>query len=270
MEQNLVIEVNISDYILTPLSCASLVEQFLKSLLYQKSQIPYPYTWLKSSVNRRRNRVNVTEGIQSNGTYQFKIENQYRIASKLYDGLEDIMNELAKELSKNTVSEIFILFGPTPLCPKEVCRIKIPILAAGHFEEAHVKDALKYQHNALRQIFMSNSWMDSIDSSIPCTNTFIFITKLQDDGSQMTLLKACQPLNFQKNVKQYTIKVNWDSLQNYACCKIFDDSNEPTEYEVIANSTEQTERNIMWYQFDHSLEGYKNIYINGKGVSELW
>lgn len=144
------IEVNITDYILTPTSCSLLVENLVKSLLYQKTQIPYTYNWLASTIKRRRYRQEHTESEKPTGSNQFKIENQYRIASKLYDCLEDLVKGLSKELSTSSVNEILIIFGPTPLCPKEVCRIKLPSLATGHFEEIHKTEALKYQHNALR------------------------------------------------------------------------------------------------------------------------
>lgn len=117
---------------------------------------------------------------------------------------------------------------------------------------------------------MSDSWMDSIDSSIPCTNTFIFMTKYQDDNSENSLFQPCTPLTFQKNVKQYTVKINWDSSQDQHCCKIFDEFNESCECENVDTSIEQFEHNILWYKFNHKLEGYKNVYINGKGVCDLW
>lgn len=266
MEKSLEVTVNISDYLLTPLSCSSFVNTFFKGLLYQKTQIPYPYAWLKCSITRRRNRE---EPLELRGPDRFRIENQYRVASKLYDGLEDILNELANELRTNTVNEILILFGSTPLTPKEICRIKIPNLALGHFEQVHVKEAIKLQHNALRQIFLSDLWMDSIDSSIPCTNIYFYITKHSDDESSK--FKACNPLNFQNNVKQYTIKLNPDLSKDYSCCRVYDENNEILENEdTTANSTEQEEKPLSWYQFDNRLEGYSNLYIEGIGVSDLW
>lgn len=38
------IDVKISEMTLIPLACASLVNEILKELLYQKCQIPYPYS----------------------------------------------------------------------------------------------------------------------------------------------------------------------------------------------------------------------------------
>ncbi|KAL3286200.1 hypothetical protein HHI36_000711 [Cryptolaemus montrouzieri] len=273
MEHEGQIEVVISDYILTPLSCSSLISEIVKCLIYQKCQIPYSYNWLKSAINRRRRQEKEAENEDnlSKRNINFTVENHFRTASKLYDDVEEAMKELGGELTRSIVSEVVILFGPTPICPKEVCTIRLPKLAYGHFEESHVKDALKHQHKALRQVFLSNIWMDTVDSAIPCTNTYIFIKK--DDASHTKHFKPCDPLRFQMSVKQYSINLTWECSKESLCCKNLTVFCEKSQSHIRQNEVElsvlPTDKQ-MWYQFEYSIKGFKNVYVNKSAACDLW
>ncbi|KAK9875487.1 hypothetical protein WA026_007879 [Henosepilachna vigintioctopunctata] len=269
------IRVNVSDYILTPLSCSYLIHEILKGLIYQKCQIPYPFSWLKSTINRRRGEESEAEceglDLKPKTNINFTVEHHYRVASKFFDDFQNAMKEISQELSQNVVSEILILFGPTPVCPKEVCRIKVPLLASGHFEDSHINDALKHQHKALRQIFLSNIWMDSVDSAIPCTNTYIFI-KRGDISDNMKYFKPCKPLSFHNNVKVYCINLKWECTRDQTCCKNLVVYNEipDTNIENSIEPVESKQHEHLWFQFAHHLQGFKNCFINKTAVCELW
>lgn len=141
------IDVCITDTVFTPLACASLVNEIIKSLVYQKSQIPYPYNWLKMVVEKKRKK-----GEQDNlKTNNFTIDRHYRLASTAYDNLEAIMSNIRKEFENYTqIQEVLILFGTTPQCPKEAFTIKIPDVATNHIEENHIRHLNKNQHQILR------------------------------------------------------------------------------------------------------------------------
>lgn len=51
------IDIHISESVFTPLACATLINEIIKSIVYQKSQIPYPYNWLKMMVERKRRKT---------------------------------------------------------------------------------------------------------------------------------------------------------------------------------------------------------------------
>lgn len=144
----LCINVDITENIFTPFACASVVNEFIKSLVYQKSQIPYPYNWLKTVVNRKRKSC---EGDERKKPINLNIDRHYRVVSTAYDNLEEIMKNIRKELDSSCeVHEILILFGTTPQCPKEAYTIKVPSIDRSHLEENHVQDISKNQQKILR------------------------------------------------------------------------------------------------------------------------
>lgn len=144
------INVDITENIFTPFACASVVNEFIKSLVYQKSQIPYPYNWLKNVVNRKRKSA---EGEERKKPVNLNIDRHYRIVSTAYDNLEEIMKHIIKEFeSSSEVYEVLILFGTTPQCPKEAYTIKVPSIDRSHLEENHLQDISKNQQKILRYI----------------------------------------------------------------------------------------------------------------------
>lgn len=137
------INVNISD-VLTPLSCAFLINEILQSLLYHKSQIPYPYNWLKSIVDKKRGN-SASEG--SGRKINFNAVNHFRVVSKAYDILENIMRGIVKifDVKSDCIKEVVFVFGATPVSPKEIYTIKISYLAKGHLERNHTSSVCKCQ-----------------------------------------------------------------------------------------------------------------------------
>lgn len=144
-----VINVEITEVVLTPFICASLINEILKGLLYQKNQIPYPYNWLKNIVNKKRGQGhNGDETVPKN----FKLVNHFRIVSNAYDTLESLMKGIVTEFSDSVdvIQEVVIVFGTTPECPKEVFTIKTFPVMKGHSEKNHVAQLNKYQSKILR------------------------------------------------------------------------------------------------------------------------
>lgn len=143
------LNVEISDIVLTPFTCASLVNEILKGLLYKKSQIPYPYNWLKNIVNKKRDQVNIGE---KTGPTNFKLENHFRVVSNAYDTLENLMKAITKEFSESVelIKEVVIIFGTTPECPKEIFSINTVPVMKGHNEKNHIVQLNRYQQKILR------------------------------------------------------------------------------------------------------------------------
>lgn len=144
------INVKVSD-ILTPVTCAFVINEILQGLLYQKSQIPYPYSWLKSVVDKKR--VNSTSE-ETSRKINFNAANHFRVVSKAYDTLENIMKGIIKMFNETSdwIKEVVFIFGATPLCPKEIYTIKISSLAKGHIEGNHSNHLCKCRQKILRYV----------------------------------------------------------------------------------------------------------------------
>lgn len=148
-QNNTCINIKITDIILTPLTCAVLINEVIKYLVYQKSQIPYPYNWLQTVITRKRKK---TESVSTQTSSNLSVERHYKIASLAYDTVEEMMNNIKAEFKNgsNIVREVLIVFGATPLTPKEVFRINMPILHHYHVEANHLKSIPKNQQKILR------------------------------------------------------------------------------------------------------------------------
>lgn len=149
------IDIKITDIVLTPLTCAVLVNEIIKFLVYQKSQIPYPYNWLKSVVTRKRKSLEL-KGIEASSN--LSVERHYKIASLAYDTVEEIMSSIKTEFkdSIRSIREVLIIFGATPYTPKEVFRINFPMLHDDHIEANHIKSIPKNQQKILRYIYTTS------------------------------------------------------------------------------------------------------------------
>lgn len=148
-ENKLEIDVNISNLILTPLTCATLVNKVIKCLIYEKSQIPYPYEWLKTIVNKKRKALENVDNDSDNTNYQ--AERHFRTVSNAYDTTENMLKQIHNQFKTGSViEEIVLLFGGSEMSPKEAYRIRIPRLDTNHLEANHVSTTNKLSHTILR------------------------------------------------------------------------------------------------------------------------
>ena len=146
---NSVINLTLSDFILTPGSCALLVNEVMKNLLYHRSQIPYPYAWLKNIINKKRRNL---EDDDSKNTSNFTLSRHYQVVSTVYDSTETVMANIIKVFACYgfKLKEVVFVIGVTPLCPKEVFTIKISSMAHDHIERNHAAENSKKQPKVLR------------------------------------------------------------------------------------------------------------------------
>ncbi|XP_074042244.1 uncharacterized protein [Leptinotarsa decemlineata] len=276
-EKSFVIDVNVSNLIMTPLTCASLVNEMLKGLLYQKSQIPYPYSWMKTVLERKRQR---NENEPSDSPINLSAANHFRIVSKAYEILQSVMQGVIEEFRESVlpIDEVVIVFGTTPQCPEEILTITIPSLARGHFEGNHLNELNKAQPKVLRNIFLSQSWMDSIDTSLICTNTYVYlkksVTKSRGQSVSQSVFVPVRPLMFSPKVKHVRINLCSDNHRNSNnCCQnlmIYTDDDDRVPSTQEQKCCENTKNEVVWFQFRDLIEGYKDCFINKKSASELW
>lgn len=148
-DSKLVINVPISDYILTPVSCAVLVSEVMKNLLYQRAQIPYPYVWLKSIVKKKRK--SLEEGGEEK-KINFTLNKHFQTVSTAYDAIESVSSDIVRYFTifGACLKEVNFVIGVTPVCPKEILTVRVSTLALGHVERNHVMENSKKQSRVLR------------------------------------------------------------------------------------------------------------------------
>lgn len=139
------INVKIKDLVLTPLTCASIVNETIRTLVYNKSQIPYPYNYLTLIVQRKRK--------EDPKTFKnFTAERHFQVASSAADVIEDLTKNIKEEFRKGgaAVREVLILFGATPYTVKETFTIRVTNVAKGHAEDTHKVANRKNQHKVMQ------------------------------------------------------------------------------------------------------------------------
>jgi hypothetical protein len=271
------IDVPITDFILTPLSCAHIVNEVMKNLLYQRSQIPYPYTWLKNIVSKKR------ESFDESKNRNFTLNRHFQIVSSAYDAAENIMSNISKHFSHlgSNLKEVIFVLGVSPVCPKEIFTVKVSSLANGHIERNHVADNSKKQPRILRDIFLSEIWMGLLESSLTCCNMYIFlkVTGPQNDLTAMhkdTIFVPSKPLLFPSKTKHTVINLNYSNPSMCSCCdnlEVFQDfcdiESSIQPFDVKVDQTDEGSREI-WLQSKILFQGFKDCFINKVSACELW
>ncbi|XP_066149086.1 MAD2L1-binding protein [Euwallacea fornicatus] len=272
--------ISISDELtLTPFAGASIVNEILKSLLYQKCQIPFPYNWLEHVVEKRRKRLNESTG--EHKKLSLTHESHYRIVSSAYDHLEQVMRGISKEFceeSSGEIKEIVVMFGPGPSCPREVLTINIPKIAQGHVERNHVGQLNKNLRKVLRNVFLSQRWVDSINSTLPCTNTYIYLKKHLKSGcsdSTTDTFQICSPPQILSNIKHSKFHIDYSPTGGSNCCSellIFEESNsvKHSKERLVLPTNDVSQEHIIWYRSKGLIKGFKDCFVNKVSVCQLW
>ncbi|CAG9764912.1 unnamed protein product [Ceutorhynchus assimilis] len=271
------ISVTISEELtLTPLAGASLVNEIIKGLLYQKCQIPYPYSWLKHVIEKRRKNLQSNDNEGPPKKPNFTHEAHYRKVSAAFDYLDVVMRGINREFCEtdNAIKEIVVLFGTSPICSKEVFTITIPNLARGHIERNHVAQLNKNLQKVLRTIFLSQSWMDSIDATVSCTNTYIYIKKQVKVDSAFVSegFEYSQPPQISQNTKHFKFCISYNPSESTNCCDdlVIFEENCIERKKVTQGSASNIEEHIVWCRCRGLLKGFKDCFVNKVSVCELW
>ncbi|KAF7279667.1 hypothetical protein GWI33_006831 [Rhynchophorus ferrugineus] len=238
---------------------ATLVNEILKGLLFQKCQIPYSYNWLKNVVEKRRKK---TTEQQSSKKFNITYENHFRMVSTVYDNINSIMNGILKEFceSGNVILQVVIIFGSTPNYPKEVYTLNLPAIVMGHDEKNHVSDINKHLQKILRNIFLSQSWMDSIDGSLNCTNTYIYLKRSVVNESCLNEgFQSCQPLSYVASTKKSVFCFNCEFTERTNCCYNECGDTATIEKDLPPNFME---KNICWCRSNTYIKGFKDTFVN--------
>lgn len=148
------INCKLNNLIITPLTCSAFIMEFIKLVIYEKLQIPYPYSWLKTRILKRQ-----TSEIDDTKQRNMMVERQYNIAATAFQFVEDLSRQLHKEFKTkdSLVEEIVISFGATANNPKEAYCIKLPERTEGHTEANHISDINKTVNQMLRYVHCFDS-----------------------------------------------------------------------------------------------------------------
>lgn len=126
-----------------------------------------------------------------------------------------------------------------------------------------------------RSIFLSQQWLDAVDNSMACTNTYIFLKTSEtcNRSSTADFFVPSRPLMLSPKAKHIKINLNYEVCEKRDCCDnffVFEDvGDSDAKQRQIGESTEDQET-VCWYQSKDLFKGFKDCYINKVSASELW
>lgn len=304
------IAVNLSD-IITPKSCSELICSLIKHLLYQQEQIPYTYERLKYLITKRKELMaavsNEQEDEKTDVGGQFSLhsriaaERNFRKAEETFLNLESAFKDIRSELqeqSSNAINEVLIILGNTPLHPRNIFRILIPVLSLGHKEENHPSQ--KYLPSLFQALVSSEELHKALNKKVGLTNVFILLKTSENLTLRSETFHLKSLYEVPVRTLQITFNLKTTNIQPKCSClsesgiPIFCDTpakhsntvgnviySQPRNEEkrnvgdILGSNDENGNENEVdddcnWYQFNCSIKGFKDCKIDGIPASNIW
>lgn len=105
--------------------------------------------------------------------------------------------------------------------------------------------------------------MDSIDGSLNCTNTYIYLKRsVYNEGCVSEGFQSCQPLHYVASTKKSVFCFNCEFTERTNCC-----SDECVDKQLPSNILEN---NVCWCRSNTYIKGFKDSFVNKVSICELW
>ena len=183
------------------LSKASLVKvltDLMKNLLHQRNQIPLQYDFITKDIkaieevmDRKENEEPMRENIQSRAAARTNRQTAraaktravyLKNSARLVREVEEMMNIIREEVENSDLVSISLLFGATPVSPREVYTIKIPQTTGNLASSARVGVHL------FRAMVSNDSLHRLTSSRLPVSNTYLIFCKTNAPVTSSLLL----------------------------------------------------------------------------------
>jgi len=185
--QDIQVEVEFPE-VLSRTSLVKVLTDLVKNLLHQRNQIPMQYDIIKKDIKTAGDIVNEKEnarparenlGVQSRESARVSRQTAraaktralfLKNSTRLVKEVEEVMNMIKEEVENNDLVSLSLLFGATPISPREVFTIRIP-QTTGRLSNSRVG---VYLFRAM----LNNDKLHSLTSSrLPISNTYLLFCK---------------------------------------------------------------------------------------------
>uniref|UniRef100_A0A182JRA4 Uncharacterized protein n=1 Tax=Anopheles christyi TaxID=43041 RepID=A0A182JRA4_9DIPT len=200
--------------------CASrIIRTIVELLLYNRTQIPFPYTTFRAMV-KKLEPAETTDDTHSMA--DIRIKKQREKAHHVVKCVEMVFDTIAKILSDDLpIDELMIIFGKTIYTAKEAFVVTLPAVEKNHFGENHQRSLEKVLRKIGLQLTLCDH-MVSAQATTGDTNVFVMLQSAASLHSKygMNLLE-----NFQlsKRCTKYAIKLKTTKKEGAetenGCCK---------------------------------------------------
>jgi len=186
--QDIQVEVEFPE-VLSKSSLVKVLTNLVKNLLHQRNQIPMQYDIIKKDIKAAEEVIQKKEnarpasenlGVESREsarksrqtTRAAKTRALYlKNSARLVKEVEVVMNMIKEEVEKNDLVSLSLLYGATPISPREVFTIRIPQTTS------HPTSTSRVGVHLFRAM-LSNDKLQSLTSSrLPISNTYLLFCK---------------------------------------------------------------------------------------------
>jgi len=186
--QDIQVEVEFPE-VLSKSSLVKVLTNLVKNLLHQRNQIPMQYDIIKKDIKAAEEVIQKKEnarpasenlGVESREsarksrqtTRAAKTRALYlKNSARLVKEVEVVMNMIKEEVEKNDLVSLSLLYGATPISPREVFTIRIPQTTS------HPTSTSRVGVHLFRAM-LSNDQLQSLTSSrLPISNTYLLFCK---------------------------------------------------------------------------------------------
>ncbi|CAK1553922.1 unnamed protein product [Leptosia nina] len=262
---------------LTSISCGHIVVELIKFLVYQRTQIPYTYPWLKQLINSKKNSESEKDSYQS--------ERHFFVASTALSNLDFVIKSLLKEIEGAAQpQEVCVAFGATPITCKEMYRLLLPAVCHKlQCHSAHIASDRKIKDTVFRtlvtsdKLYSENIFLETLSP----TNMYVFIKKVPMTNQQAvcndTFVQVTNGYRIPRSCKIITFNFKGGNQEKTACCNDFqifgDVLNQDLSKMSISddefNEIESTDKAI-WFQSTYVMKGFKDCVVKDQSITNTW
>jgi len=175
--------------VLSKKSLVKVLTNLVKNLLHQRNQIPMQYDIINKDIKaadeviyKKENARPASENIGVHSRESARTSRQTARAAKtralflknsarLVKEVEEVMNMIKEEVENNHLVSLSVLFGATPISPREVFTIRIP-QTTGHLTSCSRVGVYLFR------AMLNNDMLHSLTSSkLPVSNTYLLFCK---------------------------------------------------------------------------------------------
>lgn len=253
----------------TPLithGCASrIVRTIVELLLYNRTQIPFPYTTFRAMVKKLES-AEPTDATHS--VAELRIQKQREKAQHVVQCVEMLFDTIEKILSNHPpIGELMIVFGKTIYTAKEAFIITLPAIDRNHIGENHQRSLEK----VLRKLGLQLTLCDQLVSGQAVTSDTNIFVMVQSSCTLHPTLGVNLLDNFQLPKKCVKYEINFkmankggDETVN-GCCKrleIYSEEESMVQSGTLPTAAQATTTEFQgplsneWFLLDAVISGF--------------
>uniref|UniRef100_A0A182WDX2 MAD2L1-binding protein n=1 Tax=Anopheles minimus TaxID=112268 RepID=A0A182WDX2_9DIPT len=252
------ITIDLETPFITPDCSSRILCTIFELLLYNRMQLPFPYSTFRMMVNKL-----VTADAEVNSVADMDSKRQREKAQHVVNSVEMV----CEMLSKHPVNELMILFGKTIYTAKEAFVITIPSADATHLGRNHQRTL----ENILRTIGLQLTLCEefaTVQNELGDTNIFVML-KLSAPPERPVSMNVLDDYQLPRKCATYAITLKTaddcvDALPN-SCCKQLEVYSDHTDQSLTSTAQQDKQHsppkteataNALWFLLDTVVSGY--------------